>query len=226
MRSRLTADALPRPATAAGTAPPSEAAAAAGPPSEGGAAGAAATRSNLLATKGTAAVAAARTVLLSIIRKIVPEMTEYGLGVIELCCDMLPKDCPRARSGGAALAAANILGVPDDKLVQFLREANDMFSDDEAITFATISLTEFFVTFLRKSMNLTDSLVHSHVRAALAGGASLNELADEMMSKDLWLLGYNPKSGARPNESLMELLRWLLKGTPRPQCALSPTLNP
>ena len=155
------------------------------------------------------AAPSARSVLLEIVKEIVPDLSAYGLSVIELCSDMVWRDCPRARSGGAALAAALVLGVPGTERVSFMRSANDIFSDDAAITFADVSTPDFFQTFVHMSVG---TQAGSFVAAARAR-RTVDSLAQEMAQKDAWLLGYNRSSQARPHASLVELLRWLLKGT-------------
>ena len=50
-----------------------------------------------------------------------------------------------------------------------------------------------------------------------ARAGSRSQLALDLTTEENWLLGYNPHTGERANEHLVELLRWLLKGKPRPQ---------
>ena len=77
---------------------------------------------------------------------IAPSMTLQGYFILLFCSETVDKDCPKARSGGAALAAARVLNVPLDMIVSWMKEAEKFFARDVPI--AWLHATEISSTFI------------------------------------------------------------------------------
>jgi len=61
-------------------------------------------------------------------------MTPYGYSILLLPSELIDKDCPKARSGGASLAAALVLEVPPETIVDWLKDAEQLFAKEVQIT--------------------------------------------------------------------------------------------
>ena len=176
--------------------------------------------STAAASTTTASAAVASTAQSSpadIIRKvsmqIEPSMSLHGLWILVFCSEAVENDCPKARSGGASLAAALVLQVPEIDLRDWMRAAENLFSREVHLVWQHVTRPETFHEWLIAARHAC----LSHVPADPSGD---HMLAARMCSKEHWLLGYDPRiSQARPNGPAMELLRWLLRGMPRPQLA-------
>ena len=176
---------------------------------------AASTTSASAAVASTAA--AAQSSPADIIRKVSMQiehtMSLHGLWILIFCSEAIEKDCPKARSGGASLAAALVLQVPEIDLRDWMRAAENLFSREVHLVWQHVTRPETFHEWLIAARHAR----LSHVPADPSGD---HMLAARMCSKEHWLLGYDPRiSQARPNGPAMELLRWLLRGMPRPQLA-------
>ena len=144
------------------------------------------------------------------------DMTPYGLEVLIFCQQTVLKDCPKARSGGAALAAACVLQVPQETLVEWMRDAEKLFASEVPIAWLDATQPETFRKWLDVARRRSPTALALVPRDA-AGDA---QLAAQMCKEEHFLLGYEPgKSNARTNAAPMELLRWLLLDKPRPQMA-------
>lgn len=144
------------------------------------------------------------------------DMTPFGLEVLIFCQQTVLKDCPKARSGGAALAAACVLQVPQETLVEWMRDAEKLFASEVPIAWLDATRPETFRKWLDVARRRSPTALALVPRDA-AGDA---QLAAQMCKEEHSLLGYAPaKSNARPNAAVMELLRWLILDTPRPQMA-------
>ena len=140
-------------------------------------------------------------------------MSLHGLWILIFCSEAIERDCPKARSGGASLAAALVLQVPEIDLRDWMRAAENLFSREVHLVWQHVTRPETFQEWLIAARHTG----LSHVPADPSGDTML---AARMCSKEHWLLGYDPRiSQARPNGPAMELLRWLLRGMPRPQLA-------
>ena len=169
-------------------------------------------------TSASAAVAStAQSSPADIIRKVSMQiehtMSLHGLWILIFCSEAIERDCPKARSGGASLAAALVLQVPEIDLRDWMRAAENLFSREVHLVWQHVTRPETFHEWLIAARHAR----LSHVPADPSGDTML---AARMCSKEHWLLGYDPRiSQARPNGPAMELLRWLLRGMPRPQLA-------
>jgi len=76
------------------------------------------------------------------------DMTPYGLEVLIFCQETVLKDCPKARSGGAALAAACVLQVPQETLVEWMRDAEKLFASEVPIAWLDATRPETFRKWL------------------------------------------------------------------------------
>ena len=146
--------------------------------------------------------------------KIQPGMTPYGYAVLLLASEIIDKDCPKARSGGAALAAAHILEIPPEQMVNWLKRAEQCFAKEVHIVWLPAAQPQTFVEWLGAARRAR----LEHVPPA--DDACDAQLAARMSKQEHYLLGYEPSTSmARPNAAAMELLRWLLLDKPRPQLA-------
>ena len=149
--------------------------------------------------------------LLDLLSSISPYLSVRGRDLLVLCSEIIKHECPLARSGGAAVAAANVLRVPQWKLLGWLRCAEKVFADLNGIRRRNFTNAEAFRDFL--------------VRARAAGMEHLpgvdhdRRLAAEMVAEEERLLvgDSNRETISRPNVHLMELVRLLLLDRPRPQ---------
>ena len=119
--------------------------------------------------------------------------------------------CPMARSGGASVAAAYVLQVPQWKLLGWLRRAERVFAVDKGIVFRRFTKENVFHDFLKRARaagmeHLPD---HNHDRRLEAAMCAEEEL---LFGGDSTTQTIN-----RPNAHLMELVHWLLLDRPRPQ---------
>lgn len=179
--------------------------------------------STAAASTTTASAAAASTVAAAqsspadIIRKVSLQiertMSLHGLWILVFCSEAIHKDCPKARSGGASLAAALVLQIPELDLRDWMIAAEKLFSTEVHLVWQHVTRPDTFKEWLVAAR-------HAHLMHVPADAAGDAMLAASMCSKEHWLLGYDPRiSQARPNGPAMELLRWLLRGMPRPQLA-------
>ena len=148
-------------------------------------------------------------------RMIQPEMTPHGLEVLIFCQETVLKDCPKARSGGAALAAACILQVPQETLVEWMRDAEKLFASEVPIAWLEATQPETFRKWLDVARRRRPTAL-ALVPPDASGDA---QLAAKMCKEERFLLGTQSTSTARPNAAVMELVRWLLLDKPRPQMA-------
>ena len=169
-------------------------------------------------TSASAAVAStAQSSPADIIRKvsmeIQPTMTPYGYSILVLASEIIDKDCPKARSGGAAFAAARVLKVPPQQIVIWMKTAEQIFAKEVCIVWLQATRPETFVEWLGAARR-------ARLEYVPADSAQDASLADKMCLDEHFLLGYERSgSAARPNVAAMELLRWLLLDKPRPQLA-------
>ena len=125
--------------------------------------------------------------------RIQPSMTLYGYSILLLASELIDKDCPKARSGGASLAAALVLKVPPEQMVVWMQRAEQLFAKEVHIVWLTATRPETFCEWLRAARR--DRL--EHVPANVADDAVL---AAQMCAKEHFLLGYEQgASAARPN---------------------------
>ena len=80
--------------------------------------------------------------------KIAPSMTLQGYFILLFCSETVDKDCPKARSGGAALAAARVLNVPLDMIVSWMKEAEKFFARDVPIAWLHATESSTFIAWL------------------------------------------------------------------------------
>ena len=176
--------------------------------------------STAAASTTTASAAVASTAQSSpadIIRKvsmeIQPTMTPYGYSILVLASEIIDKECPKARSGGAAFAAARVLKVPPQQIVIWMKTAEQIFAKEVCIVWLQATRPETFVEWLGAARR-------ARLEYVPADSAQDASLADKMCLDEHFLLGYERSgSAARPNVAAMELLRWLLLDKPRPQLA-------
>ena len=143
------------------------------------------------------------------------DMTPYGLEVLIFCQETVLKDCPKARSGGAALAAACVLQVPQETLVEWMRDAEKLFASEVPIAWLDATRPETFRKWLDVARRRRPTAL-ALVPPDASGDA---QLAAKMCKEERFLLGMQSTSTARPNAAVMELVRWLLLDKPRPQMA-------
>jgi len=142
-----------------------------------------------------------------------PGMTPQGWSILVFCAESVDKDCPKARTGGASLAAARVFKVPSDKIVGWMKEAETLFAREVPIAWLHATRPSTFIAWLGAARRRRLAFVPCDA----AGDA---QLAAQMCEEEHFLLGYEPgKSNARTNAASMELLRWLLLDKPRPQMA-------
>ena len=142
-----------------------------------------------------------------------PRMTPQGWSILVFCAESVNKDCPKARTGGASLAAARVFKVPSDKIVGWMKEAETLFAREVTIAWLHATRPSTFIAWLGAARRRRLAFVPCDA----AGDA---QLAAQMCKEEHFLLGYEPgKSNARTNAAPMELLRWLLLDKPRPQMA-------
>ena len=178
--------------------------------------------STAAASTTTASAAVASTAQSSpadIIRKmsmeIQPTMTPYGYSILVLASEIINKECPKARSGGAAFAAARVLKVPPQQIVIWMKTAEQIFAKEVCIVWLQATRPETFVEWLGAARR-------ARLEYVPADSAQDASLADKMCLDEHFLLGYERSgSAARPNAAAMELLRWLLLDKPRPQLAFA-----
>ena len=144
-----------------------------------------------------------------------PEMTPQGFEILVFCQETVLKDCPKARSGGAALAAACALQVPQETFVVWMREAEKLFASEVPIAWLSATRPETFRKWLDVARRRSPTAL-ALVPVDEAGDA---QLAAEMCRVEHFLLGMQSTSTALPNAAAMELVRWLLLDKPRPQMA-------
>ena len=104
------------------------------------------------------------------------DMTPYGLEVLIFCQETVLKDCPKARSGGAALAAACVLQVPQETLVEWMRDAEKLFASEVPIAWLDATRPETF----RKWLDVARRRALALVPRDAAGDA---QLADQMCER-------------------------------------------
>ena len=146
--------------------------------------------------------------LLGLLSNTSPYLPERGRGLLVLCSEIIKHECPRARSGGAAVAAAYVLQVPQWKLLWWLRRAEKVFAAIKEIRRRSFTDENAFRDFL--------------VRARAAGMVHLPDanqdrrLTAAMRAEEERLLGGNSTTEtiSRPHVHLMELVRWLLLDRP------------
>ena len=147
--------------------------------------------------------------------KIQPGMTPYGYAVLLLASEIIDKDCPKARSGGACFAAARILKVPPQQMVSWMKRAEQLFAKEVRIMWLPATRPDTFIKWLVAARQ-------ARLEFVPADGAGDAFLAEQMCEDEHYLLGYVPgESKARTNAAPMELLRWLLVDKPRPQLAFA-----
>ena len=97
-------------------------------------------------------VAAAQSSPADIIRevsmKIEPSMSLHGLWILVFCSEAVEKDCPKARSGEASLAAALVLQVPEIDLSDWMRAAEKLFSREVHLVWQHVTRPDTFQEWL------------------------------------------------------------------------------
>ena len=107
--------------------------------------------STAAASTTTASAAVASTAQSSpadIIRKVSMQiehtMSLHGLWILIFCSEAIERDCPKARSGGASLAAALVLQVPEIDLRDWMRAAENLFSREVHLVWQHVTRPETF----------------------------------------------------------------------------------
>ena len=139
-------------------------------------------------------------------------MTRQGWSILVFCAESVDKDCPKARTGGASLAAARVFKVPLDMIVDWMKEAETLFSREVPIVWLHATRPSTFIAWLGAARLRR----LAYVPPDAAGDA---QLAAQMCKEEHFLLGMPSTSTARPNAAPMELVRWFLLDKPRPQMA-------
>ena len=151
-------------------------------------------------------------IILKISLLIQPGMTRQGWSILVFCAESVDKDCPKARTGGASLAAARVFKVPLDMIVDWMKEAETLFSREVPIVWLHATRPSTFIAWLGAARLRR----LAYVPPDAAGDA---QLAAQMCKEEHFLLGMPSTSTARPNAASMELVRWFLLDKPRPQMA-------
>ena len=165
-------------------------------------------------------VQSAQEVLEDLHMKIEPGLSDKGCWMLSLLASRISSDCPWARSGGMAFAFARVAKVPAAELLSFLRSANDVITEETEIRWQRVARPAAFEEYLERALEPRPyaPLLAEYARAALAAaGGNARTLAAALTAEEHWLLGYQQQTRERPNAHLVELIRWLLKETPRPQ---------
>jgi len=152
--------------------------------------------------------------------KIEPGLSDKGCWMLSLLASRISSDCPWARSGGMAFAFARVAKVPAAELLSFLRSANEVITEETEIRWQRAARPAAFEEYLERALEPRPyaPLLAEYARAALAAaGGNARTLAAALTAEEHWLLGYQQQTRERPNAHLVELIRWLLKETPRPQ---------
>ena len=87
--------------------------------------------------------------LRALLLKINPKLSPRGLDFLVLCGEIIKHECPFARSGGAAWAAARALGVPEHDLLGWIRRAERVFKGDRNNKRRFFTPSEVFLDFLK-----------------------------------------------------------------------------
>ena len=151
-------------------------------------------------------------IILKISLLIQPGMTRQGWSILVFCAESVDKDCPKARTGGASLAAARVFKVPLDMIVDWMKEAETLFAREVPIVWLHATRPSTFIAWLGAARLRR----LAYVPPDAAGDA---QLAAQMCKEEHFLLGMPSTSTARPNAASMELVRWFLLDKPRPQMA-------
>ena len=77
------------------------------------------------------------------------KLTPWGLDFLVLCCEIIKHECPFARSGGAAWAAARALGVPEHDLLGWIRRAERLFKGHRNNKRRFFTPSDVFLDFLK-----------------------------------------------------------------------------
>ncbi len=116
-------------------------------------------------------------------------MTPYGYYILLLASELIDKDCPKARSGGASLAAALVLKVPPETIVDWLKDAEQLFAKEVQITWLHATKPRTFQEWLCAARRSSPTRL-AHVPANAADDAVL---AAQMCAKEHFLLRLVPR---------------------------------
>ena len=131
-----------------------------------------------------------------------------GLDRMIFASRTVKKDCSKARSGGAAYAAAKLLEVPLDEVVTWMKAAENMFAQDYSIVFNPCTKPETFHAFLVEARRI-------RLKCVPPSCTGDEDLAARMAQAESVLLGANRCNCAVVD--VVELIRWVLLDRPRPQ---------
>ena len=113
--------------------------------------------------------------------------------------------CPKARSGGAAYAAAKMWDVPLVEVVAWMRAAESAFAEDERIVFNPFTKPGTFRAFLVDTRR-------RRLKYVPPSSTGDEHLAAKLVQAEKVLPGAD-----RCNCGVVELIRWVILDRPRPQ---------